>query len=224
MSMTLKDLQETEAATVYAWLKEDDEEQRKSIGNWDYWKRAGGEAEAAMEFVRRLSDDQVLTFGDFGRGDAIGKEHVTEWMVYLDVIAVCADRTARRVALREQSEAGETHFIIGRCPGCGAIIASMVDMPGLIGGHGRELSDWYRSGLVIERVSDVETIRRDFRACSCAEEPSPLFERAGERCLGCGWEGTEEEKTHDGSTAMKGPGICPSCGGGEFDEIGRESQ
>jgi len=38
-----------------------------------------------------------------------------------------------------------------------------------------------------------------------------------EVCLCCGWQGTEEEKVHFGMAEMKGPGICPSCGGNEFD-------
>ena len=40
-----------------------------------------------------------------------------------------------------------------------------------------------------------------------------------ERCLnpGCGWEGTEADKAHWGISALKGPGVCPDCGGDEFE-------
>lgn len=39
-----------------------------------------------------------------------------------------------------------------------------------------------------------------------------------ERCASCGWDGTDEAKEHCGASSMKGPGLCPSCGGDEFEE------
>jgi len=40
-----------------------------------------------------------------------------------------------------------------------------------------------------------------------------------ERCMNCGWTGTEEGKLHYGIAGMKGPGFCPDCASDEFEEI-----
>lgn len=40
-----------------------------------------------------------------------------------------------------------------------------------------------------------------------------------ERCIPCGWTGTEREKKHSGLSSMKGAGFCPECESQEFEEV-----
>jgi hypothetical protein len=69
--------------------------------------------------------------------------------------------------------ADEFMSYIGRCK-CGEIIAATVDDPRHKKDTIREINDWLRDGLDIERVT-TDYVREHFGRCKCGDNQLPLF-------------------------------------------------
>jgi hypothetical protein len=64
---------------------------------------------------------------------------------------------------------------IGKCPGCKQVIAATVDAPEYRDDVAKDVAEWIRDGLIVER-STVGEARKLFNNCACnSEKPLPLF-------------------------------------------------
>lgn len=69
---------------------------------------------------------------------------------------------------------------MGRCPGCNNVIALTLDMPEYRKDVARDVAEWIRDGLVVERSTAREG-RKLFDSCTCGTgqtETLPLFATA----------------------------------------------
>ena len=57
---------------------------------------------------------------------------------------------------------------------CGHMVAAAVDKPEYAKENAKEVSNWIRSGLRIERVT-VERVRTELHGCDCDEQKSLLL-------------------------------------------------
>lgn len=58
---------------------------------------------------------------------------------------------------------------IGKCKDCGNVVAAVVDEPGREKETAKDVAEFIKDGLLIERVS-AEYVRKNFSYCECNKD------------------------------------------------------
>lgn len=59
---------------------------------------------------------------------------------------------------------------IGRCKGCGRIVAAVLDNPDHAKSVAKDVASFIRDGLIVERV-ESQVVRDLFQSCACRRKP-----------------------------------------------------